>query len=152
MLFLVAGYDEGEAYGHVFEILIPRRPPPNELHPGAFGIVWGGQREIADRIVQGFDERLPGLVQQQLGLTNEQRDGLKEALKSNLTLSIPYAFLPLQDCVDLAIFIVRATMTLQTKLVGVRGVGGSIDVATVTRMEGFKPIQEKHIAGEQPLS
>jgi hypothetical protein len=32
--------------------------------------------------------------------------------------------------------------------IGVRGVGGAIDVATITRTKGFKPVQEKKIRGE----
>ena len=61
---------------------------------------------------------------------------------------IPYQFLPLQDCVDLSIFLIRTTIKLQTWLVGVRGVGGAIDVATITRIEGFRAIQQKRIVGE----
>ncbi len=53
MVFLVGGYDEGQAYGRIFEISIPTRPKPGELNPGDFGVAWGGQRQITDRLVQG---------------------------------------------------------------------------------------------------
>jgi len=150
MAFLIGGYDEGEAYGRVFEIHIPNRPAPNELLPGlGFGAAWGGQREITDRIIQGFDGQLPGMVQDILGVPPQQRNpALENELKSRLTLHIPFPFLPLQDCVDLAIFFIKTTVTLQKWLVGVRGVGGMVEVATVTRMEGFRAIQRKKISGE----
>jgi hypothetical protein len=61
---------------------------------------------------------------------------------------IPWQFLPLQDLVDLAIFVLRATIMLQKWTVDLRGVGGPIDVATITRTEGFKYIQQKKICGE----
>jgi hypothetical protein len=41
MVFLVAGYDEGEPYVRVFELTIPTKPKPVEKHAGEFGITWG---------------------------------------------------------------------------------------------------------------
>jgi hypothetical protein len=145
MVFLVAGYDEGAPYGRVFEIFIPSRPSPVEMLPGNFGAVWGGQREITDRILQGYDQQLPAIVQSVYGSLNA---GLENALKGRLQVPIPFAFLPLQDCVDLSIFLVRTTITLQKWTVGVRGVGGAIDVATITRIDGVEHVQQKEIYGE----
>jgi len=56
--------------------------------------------------------------------------------------------LPLQDSIDLAIFLVRATITLQKWQIGIRGVGGAIDVATITQTDGFRSVQQKQIRGE----
>lgn len=64
-------------------------------------------------------------------------------------LPIPYQFLPLQDCVDLSIFLVRTTIELQKWMIDIRGVGGVIDVATITRTEGFKYVQRKEIKGDK---
>ena len=150
LVFLVGGYNENEPYGHVFEIFIPSRPKPNELNagPGAFGIAWGGQREITDRLVQGFDPNLPGIVQQFLGLPDDKRNDLDAHLRNTLSVPIPYPFLPLQDCVDLCIFLIRTTITIQTWSLGIRGVGGAIDVATITKTDGFQPIQRKKVTGD----
>lgn len=149
IVFLVGGYDEDEAYGHVYEVYIPSRPQPNEQHADNFGMVWGGQREYTDRLIQGFDEAVPHLTQQHLGLTDPQRDGLRQHLRQNLQAPIPFPFLPLQDCVDVAIFLIRTTISLHSWLIGVRGVGGAIDVATITRTEGFHIVQKKEIRGER---
>ena len=146
LVFLVAGFDENAAYGRVFEIAIPSSPQPREPSPGGFGLVWGGQREIVDRILQGFDERAIATLQSQLTVTDPA--GLRDQLKKALGLPIPYNFLPLQDCVDLATLLVRATAQLQSWVVGPRGVGGPVDVATITRTEGFVEIQMKKIQGE----
>jgi len=154
MFFLIGGYDEGEAYGHVFEISIPNNPTPREhnANAGEFGITWGGQKEYTERLLNGFDVSLTNLTQQFLNLTDAQKDGLIAHLKQNLGLRIPYQFLPLQDCVDVAIFMIRTTIMLQTWSVSVRGVGGLIDLATVTRTEGFQYIQQKSIIGERGVS
>lgn len=150
MVFLVAGYDEDAAYGRVFEVQIPTSPTPKEWNTGnQFGITWGGQPEFVNRLLNGFDEQLPAIVQEFLKVPSDQLDSLRDQLRMRLSARIPYQFLPLQDCVDLAIFLIRATVNLQAWSIGVRGVGGAIDVATITRTDGFRPIQEKKILGER---
>ena len=151
MVFLVGGYDEGAPYGRLFECFVPTAPKPKEQHLGSdqFGMVWGGQREFTDRIIAGFDGQLPGIVQGILGLNDHQRDDLGTQLKDRLQANIPFAFLPLQDSVDLSILLIRTTIAVQNWVAGVRGVGGPIDVATITRTAGFTPVQQKSITGER---
>ena len=149
MAFLVGGYDEKQPYGRVFEFFIPNKPKPRETLPGKqFGLTYGGQTEVVARLLQGFDDVLIKESQNVLKLPDAQRDALQKHLAERLGSPIPYQFLPLQDCVDLAIFLIRTTIKLQTWLIGVRGVGGAIDVATITRTEGFQGIQQKRIMGE----
>ena len=149
MVFLIGGYDVGSPYGRVLELGIPGRPNPREWNAGAtFGVTWGGQREFTDRLLQGFDNQLIGITQAKLGLADKQVKELDEELREKLSARIPYQFLPLQDCVDLAIFLIRTTIKIQTWSVSVRGVGGAIDVATITRTEGLKAVQQKFIRGE----
>ena len=116
---------------------------------GEFGIVWGGQRFITDRILQGFDDALPVAIFDSLNISPQARPaGIEQHLKNLFTLKIPIQFLPLQDCVDLTVFLIRATIMLQKWLIDVRGVGGAVDVASITRTDGFKPLQVKEIVVE----
>ncbi|MBI3660174.1 hypothetical protein HY230_06850 [Candidatus Acetothermia bacterium] len=150
MVFFIGGYDEGAPYGKVFEVKIPSQPIPFEWHiDSPVGVIWGGQKEFTDRLIQGFDDKLPEMVTNFLQLPNTKANEIREHLKQQLSVRIPYQFLPLQDCVDLAIFLIRTTINIQNWYVGVRGVGGAIDVATITRIDGFKPIQQKNIVGER---
>lgn len=153
MVFFVAGYDSTDsAYGRVFEVNVPSRPTPTELNAGTFGLVWGGQRELVDRVLQGFDPNLPNAAQEILSIPPASRSQtLSDELRNRFFLPIPWQFLPLQDCVDLSIFFVRSTIELQRWMVGVRGVGGAVDVATITRTKGFEAVQLKKITGEEPL-
>jgi hypothetical protein len=152
MVFLVGGYDQDAKYGRIFDIFIPSRPAPFEWHPeGTFGAVWGGQRDVVDRLIQGFDAKLPGLAISFLNQQPNQAQALETELKNKLQVVIPWQFLPLQDCVDLSIFLLRSTITLQKWLIGVRGVGGAVDVATITRA-GFAAVQQKTIAGETRIN
>jgi hypothetical protein len=84
-----------------------------------------------------------------LQLTDAQKQELDQFLGPIFNLPIPYQFLPLQDCVDLSIFLIRTTIELQKWMVGIRGVGGVIDVATITRTDGFQFVQRKAIKGDR---
>jgi hypothetical protein len=153
MTFVVGGFNENEPYGRVYLFTIPNAPTPNEQHPSptpqsqSFGFTWGGQREFIDRIVQGYDGRAPGLAKTTLNLTDDQLKQLERAFAS-LQMQVPIQVLSLQDCIDLAIFFIRMTISAQKLTVGIRGVGGPIDVATITRIEPFTFVQQKKLLGE----
>jgi hypothetical protein len=146
MFFLVAGFDDGEAYGRVYEVDVPNAPTPLERNPGGeFGLTFGGQHELVSRLLNGVDPQAAAVAQTHLGLDDTQLKGLLADWGANLGLPIPYQFLPLQDCVDLSTFLVTMTSAVQTWTVGVRGVGGAVDVATITRTEGFRGVKQKRI-------
>jgi hypothetical protein len=148
--FLVGGYDEGLPYGRTFLFQIPTRPIPTEQNagPGQFGITWGGQHDLVYRLLYGFDIALPNLLQSHLKLTNEQLENLSEQMRIQFAAGIPFQFLPLQDCVDLAVFLIRSTINFQRFRTSIRGVGGPIEVATVTRAKGFKFVAQKQIISD----
>ena len=148
MSFIVGGYDENEPYGSVFLFNVPLSPTPEPRNSDNFGMTWGGQLEIVSRIIHGYDPQLLPLLRERLNLTNSRVRKLEEDIKPTFEYTIPYEVLPLQDCVDLATFLIRTTITAQNLAVGVRGVGGTIEVATITRTEGLKWVQKKEIHGE----
>jgi len=106
MTFIVGGYNTGEAYGKVFLCMIPGRPSPEEQNPGDhnFGMAWGGQLQIASRLVHSYDPGLIEILRRKFNLDAEQTTQLNEFLRQELTFRIPYQVLPLQDCVDLQRF------------------------------------------------
>ena len=150
MNFRVAGFDEGDPYGHVWGIDIPSTLTPFELLAGRFGAEWGGQRAHVDRLFAGYDPRLLELVRDALRLQPRAVSLARTALAA-LDLPVPWEALPLQDGVDLAIFGIRATIISQTLSLGDRGCGGPIDVAAITRREGLRWVQRKVLVGE-PLA
>lgn len=144
MTFLVAGYDDNQPYGNVYQFDIPNSPNPVEHHQNSFGLVWGGQRDLVDRLMQGFDSKLPALLIANLGLNAAQQTILTNTLQQ-LQLPVPLQALPLQDCIDLARFFLTTTISGQRLTVGIRGCGGEIDVAVATRREGFKFLKRKEL-------
>lgn len=150
MVFVIGGFNEGEPYGRVFLVEIPTNPTPVEQQAGVreFGITWGGQREFVERLIFGYDrEKLLKIVSKTLKLEHEQAESLKKKLNV-LHMNIPLAAMSIQDCVDLAIFFIRTTISAQRLTVGIRGCGGPIDVAIITRREGLEFIQQKRVVGE----
>jgi hypothetical protein len=149
MTFVVGGFDPAEPYGRVFTFDIPRNPTPQEQNAGQaqFGITWGGQREFVDRLLRGYDNRVLDIARASMNLDPGQVQGLETALTA-VQMQIPLAAMPLQDCVDLALFFVRTTIAGQMLTVGLRGCGGPIDVATITRRENFRWVQKKEVRAE----
>jgi hypothetical protein len=146
--FLVGGYDEGAAYGRGFGFSIPSNPGPVEQNavPGAFGITWGGQHDLAFRILYGFDPGVPEFLRTELKLQPQQLEELKKKMEARFAAGIPYQFLPLQDCVDLAVFLIEDTIRFQQyRTTVVRGVGGPVEVATITRDGKFQFLSHKQV-------
>jgi hypothetical protein len=148
MTFVIAGFNPDEVYGQVYIVEIPRTPHPTERSKGnEFGITFGGQHEIVSRILQGYDIRLPEVLQKGLNLPLEQ--GIKfGTLIKQFQIGIPLQVLALQDCIELACFFIRTTMDVQRFSVGIRGVGGAIDVAIIKRNQNLQFIQRKQLHGE----
>lgn len=147
MTFLVGGYDENAIYGRIFQVEIPSKPIPKEWHKekNQFGPVWGGQLNFTNRLIHGFDPDLLPIVKNFAKLSDNQMNQLRNLLQGKLEARIPYQFLSLQDCVNLSKFLIQTTINIQAFYVGVRGVGGSIDVAVITRTEGFVFIKKKQV-------
>jgi hypothetical protein len=148
MTFVVAGFNPDDVYGQVFILEIPREPKPTERNKGSeFGITFGGQHEIVSRIIMGCDARLSDAMKKGLNLSSEQVTKL-DGLINQFQLPIPLQVLALQDGVDLACFFIRTTMNAQGLSVGIRGVGGAIDVAVIKRNQNLQFIQRKQEHGE----
>lgn len=153
MTFVVGGFDDGQPYGRVFEFGIPGVPAIVEHQAGKdpggqemFGLTWGGQRDFVDRILRGYDHRLPELVAKALGLKKQGLAQLEQALQP-LQMPMPIQAMALQDCVNAALFFVGTTIAAQELTMGLRGCGGPIDVAVITRREGLRFVQRKAIRG-----
>jgi 20S proteasome alpha/beta subunit len=149
MIFLVAGYNENEAYGRVYQLSVPNSLTPTEQNHNDFGLTYGGQHEITARILSALDDGTVKTIMPHLNVPPAGIPAVIGAIRQQHALKIPYQFLPLQDCVDLTILLINTTAELMRFVTDVRGVGGPIDVATITRTEGFKYVQAKQIHGER---
>jgi hypothetical protein len=145
IIFLVGGFNEGELYSHTYEVHIPSKPEPTELPQ--IGVTWGGQRELVDRLIKGYDPTLPQRLAQAWSLTEEQVNAVP-AIAQPLEMNFPLQFMALQDYVDVAILLLNTTIEAQRLTACERGCGGPIDVATITRRDGLRYVQRKEVEGE----
>lgn len=147
--FIVAGYDSNRPHGSIYDFTIPNNPAPRQHYEGTFGMRWGGQLNMVNRIVYGFDPQLLPLISDKLSVPRGRAQQVVEAARSHLEYAIPYQMLPLQDCIDLVTFLIRTTITAQGLSTGIRGVGGTIEVASITRTGGFGWVQKRELRGER---
>lgn len=106
-------------------------------------IFWGGQPEVINRLLFGFDETLP----EALAATGTEPEAIStflEGLKAKSAIPLAHAAMPVQDAIAVADFLVETTKRFFAFKPGADVVGGDTDIATVTKHEGFKWIRRKH--------
>ena len=147
--FIVGGIDYESPYGDVYRFRIPSSPSLSlPFDAPIFGMSWGGQTEIVQRLILGIAPSIQASIRANLP-PDVDCDQFMKDIRSQNELSIPYESLPLQDCVDLAILLIRTTMEAQSLSVGQRGVGGTIEVVTITPPGGVQWVQKREIHGER---
>ena len=142
--FLIAGYSSDENVPHVY-MLNPgsASPEPVEVLAGETGAAWWGQPEAIARIMNGMSLDTP-LALQSLGLAPAVADQAAADLMGQVRASLVAPAMPIQDAIDLACFLVDATIQFVRFSPGSPTVGGPIDVATITKHEGFRWVRRKH--------
>jgi hypothetical protein len=148
--FLVGGYSSGDSLGESWSVEIQQgiAGTPTKLRekdqPGAS---WGGQGEVLQRIVLGFSQGLFDVLSQVSQPTRPPQQIMQELgplLAANLQAPLVFAPMPIQDAIDLGRFLVHAAIMFSRFLPGPQVVGGPIEIAAITKHEGFKWISRKH--------
>lgn len=146
----LAGYSTDSRLGERWALNIQngQAQPPLKLHQlEEVGINWGGEGgEAISRLVLGFGGKLPDVLRNVVK-PPEATDQVLEVLKPHLQASIISAPMPIQDAIELAGFLVHTAIQFSHFLPGPQVVGGPIEIAAITKHEGFKWIQRKHYYG-----
>ncbi len=155
--FLLGGYSKPGDLGESWSVEIIKGVPtqPKELRkPDVPAISWGGQTEALQRMLLGFSPRLFEVLGK---VTNPPQDPntvasqLAPLLNAQLQAPMVFAPMPIQDAIDLARFLVYASIMYSRFSPGPNIVGGPIEIAAITKHEQFKWISRKHYY-EQPLN
>lgn len=147
MQIRICGYSAGRPLPEVWEVFLAGADcaaPTLVQGEQAAGVRWNGEYEVLDRLIigrpTGFRETLV-----RNGITPEQAETLDDALISDAGASLFLSAMPTQDAIDLARFLVETTIgfckfwtTRQPKTVG-----GPIEIAAITKHEGFRWVQRK---------
>ena len=144
--FIIAGYGTGLDYSEewIFEIINGQLRAPKKLRgEGESGIAWNGEPETITRLYIGHGTGLP-VVLKECGLEANKIDEIMAKIRELLIVPLVVPPLPIQDAIDLAEFLIETTMKFSKYKPGPTTVGGPIDIAAITKHEGFKWVKRKH--------
>ena len=147
---IVAGFSTGGQHAQEFQIEMDGTgcAEPALLRQGAdCGMTIGGQPETILRLVSGVDPKLPEVLHQGLGIPRSQVVQAASIIQQHLELPVVQDAMPFQDALDLGEFLVDATIKMTRFMPGAPTVGGPVEVAGITKHEGFKWVQRKHYYG-----
>lgn len=150
--FIVAGYSPEAAMAEEYAIHIEGDSckGPMLLRPiDQVGVTWNGEPEAISRLILGYDTKLPGVLHHRLGVPEEQIEPTTRILKQELARPLVQPAMPFQDAIDLAEFLVDTTIKYSRFLPGAPTVGGPIEVAGISKHEGFKWIRRKHYYSQE---
>lgn len=144
---LVAGYSAIGTTAELYAIQMHEAEcvGPDELFAGQeTGIAWYGQPEAITRLLFGFGTALPEVLMSDLGVPKDQIENAVAVLRGRLGTQLVQPAMPIQDAIDLAEFLVDMTVRFHHFLPGAPIVGGPIELAAITKHEGFKWIRRKY--------
>lgn len=146
--FILAGYSAGRDMAEEYSIQINERgecPDPEPIRsPESVGVTWNGEPEAISRLVLGFSPKLGQTFEQRLSVPPEQIPQALQILQNELAAQVIYDAMPIQDAIDLAEFLVDLTERFSSFTPGAPTVGGPIEIAAITKHEGFKWVKRKY--------
>lgn len=146
MGYRVCGYSSGATLPEVWEFRIvgnAAQGPDRVYEDDHFGVRWAGETEALDRLILGLGSRFTEALEQMGVEQNAAQETHKEMIgKLHVPLYLPA--MPIQDAIDLAEFLAETAAKFTQFSLRAATVGGPIEVATITKHEGFKWVARKH--------
>lgn len=153
-LIRICGYSAGRPLAEVWEVNLrgadcaPARCVQSESD---FGPRWDGEYEALDRLIFGLGTRFSESTAKQ-GMSLDQAMKLREGLVPDLYELLFMEAMPIADAVGLARFLVQTTIGFVKYSVSrPKTVGGPIEIATITKHEGFQWVQRTPSFGSDSL-
>lgn len=145
--FIVAGYSANGLMAEEYQINIINgecsTPIPIRSENEA-GVTWNGQTDAISRLLLGFGIKLPNVLSRNLGVPDNQIESVMNIFRQEMAVPLVVSAMPIQDAIDLAAFLVETTIQFSRFSPGAPVVGGPIEIAVITKHEGFKWIRRKY--------
>lgn len=151
--FIIAGMNRDGSH-QVFTCHIPgdKKKNRDSREKGReYGASWIGQTDVVSRIVLGFDGRIGNLPFVEEANKHSDKEIIGRQLRS-LEYVIQWGTMTLQDAIDFCTLMIETTSAIQRFSDGIKanpgdlpGVGGLVEVLTITPEEGFKWVRKKKI-------
>lgn len=148
MGLIVAGFSSGASIADEYKIEVGAGgvcTGPTLVRPaGAGGAFWAGEPEAVARLLGGFSTALPSLLDQQLGQPPGTILNALSQIQSQLAAQVLNDAMPIKDAIDVAEFLVELTSKYSRYTPGAATVGGPVEIAAITKHEGFKWVKRKY--------
>jgi hypothetical protein len=141
---IVGGYSASEPLPEAWQISIDQGVQKDLIRlraPGETGINWGGDGEAISRIVHGFSKDLPKVLTDAGGGDTKT---LLNRLSRSLEAQLVFAPMPVQDAIELSDWLAQTAIMYSRFTPGSALTRGPVDIASITRFEGYKWIRRKH--------
>jgi hypothetical protein len=147
LTYWVFGYSAGRALPEVWSIIINGKnyPAPTLLQGETdIGPRWAGEEEALDRLILGRTRAI---------VASAVKNGMEEAatleilgkMLPDLVETLVMPAMPIQDAIDLARYLVETTAGFSKFSISrPKTVGGPIEIAAITKHEGFQWVARKH--------
>lgn len=145
--FIIAGYSASAPMADEFQIDIKEGvcQGPRPVHRREdIGMTWAGNAEALNRLLVGVGSALPQVLQNVFKLQPDQMPQVIQVIQQSLQLPLVLPAMPLQDAIDLAEFLVDLTIKFSRFMPGAPTVGGPIEIAAISKHEGFRWIKRKY--------
>lgn len=145
--YWIGGYSSGEDLGEIWRFQIDNGACTDPICEAdttvTSGISWGGAPEAINRLILGYGQQLgDALAAGGMPKANVPQAIAEIGRFTQVGLANPA--MPTTDAIDLARFLAETTKQFVRFLPGSNSVGGSIDIATITKHENFKWVARKH--------
>jgi 20S proteasome alpha/beta subunit len=145
----ICGYSANRPLAEVWEVSLMGETCPAPVciqSEQEFGLRWDGEYEALDRLVFGLGTRFNESATQH-GLSSEQAAELRARLVPDLYELLFLEAMPIQDAIDLGRYLVETTIGFVRYAVSrPKTVGGVIEVAAITKHEGFQWVHRRDTA------
>lgn len=153
--FFVCGYSTGSPLAECWALELKAglvQPPRRVDSPPESGFCFAaGQPEAFHRLVLGIPSGLKDALVEKLtetGVGAAEVDARAEEwitrVRERAGVSVIPPAMPIQDAIDLAEFLAKTSCGFSRFTPGATTIGGPIDIAAITKHEGFKWVQRKH--------
>lgn len=144
--FMIVGYSSGQPLAEEWKIDIDNGQcmgPYLMRKREEIGLTWNGETEAIGRLFVGYGTRLHKVLEE-AGIDQEKIKQIIQLCRKRLIVPMVTPPMPIQDAIDLAVFLVDTTIQFSKFAPGAPTVGGPIEVAAITKHEGFKWVRRKH--------
>lgn len=146
MGYRVVGYGSDDSLAQGWEFFVGdafNQPAWQFYSESQYGPRWAGDGEALNRLVLGFSEQIvPGLVD--AGMDAANWPSVKEMLVNKSYRELYLTAMPIQDAIELARYLAETAAKFSHFSLLAPTIGGPIELATITKHEGFKWVARKH--------